>query len=107
MHHTLLQASDAVLNPVGPIVLGGLRKLLLQYQDADPTDPRANDMKANAYTCIGLLGKRIPTLFADGTGMSLSLIHSLSLFLIRVSIQYTHNARLLILSHLVNVFRNG
>jgi hypothetical protein len=81
MHHTLLQASDAVLNPVGPIVLGGLRKLLLQYQDADPTDPRANDMKANAYTCIGLLGKRIPTLFADGTGMSLthSLTHSLTL----------------------------
>ena len=59
-------ASEATLAPVGNIMLGGLRKLLQQYADADPTDPRANDMKASAYSCIGILGKRLPALFVDG-----------------------------------------
>eukprot|EP00026_Physarum_polycephalum_P000236 Phypoly_transcript_00236.p1 GENE.Phypoly_transcript_00236~~Phypoly_transcript_00236.p1 ORF type:complete len:1888 (+),score=384.04 Phypoly_transcript_00236:110-5665(+) len=66
------QASDTHLQTMGPIILSGLIKLLDQLGEDKSKD--ANELKSFTYNAIGLLGKRVKTLFASDTQVLSSML---------------------------------
>ncbi|XP_058950151.2 proteasome adapter and scaffold protein ECM29 isoform X1 [Pocillopora verrucosa] len=70
VHHICLWSSEKVMNMMGPVLLGGMTKLI----NEDKQDP---NLKRLAYTAIGKLAKRLPQLFCKDVALIQRLFQAL------------------------------
>ncbi|KAJ3027423.1 hypothetical protein HK097_006156, partial [Rhizophlyctis rosea] len=69
-------ASDDKINPVAPVLLSGLLKLI--NEGAQEGGQEAENLRAFAYEAVGLLSRRVPNLFTQDVSILLSFFKAVS-----------------------------
>jgi hypothetical protein len=91
------KAKDDRLAPMGPIILGGLLKLLDEGEAAAAEgDQQLRSLRAFTYQAVGQLGRRMPQLFRNSTDIAERFFRALNVEApgVRASVQVTGRSQL-------------